>query len=216
VYVTHDQTEAMTLGDRVAVMRSGKLQQVDEPNDLYNRPVNIFVAGFIGSPSMNFTSGTLGDGKLRTWLGDIPLRDELRSALESGRASREVIVGIRPENFEDAKLVPADIRPRGITFRASIDVVESLGSDVFVYFTTEGEQLSTAELDELALDSGKADVGATGISIVARLRADTQVREGEEAELWADVRMIHVFDPATGRNLGFGDNRAEAPTAALT
>src|SRR5215831_15743683 len=102
VYVTHDQTEAMTLGDRVAVMRLGTIQQVASPQELYDRPANLFVAGFIGSPAMNFLPGTVEDGKMRTPLGDIPLHDRLRQALERAKAPRDLIVGIRPENFEDA------------------------------------------------------------------------------------------------------------------
>ncbi|MDT4958182.1 MAG: multiple sugar transport system ATP-binding protein [Pseudonocardiales bacterium] len=203
VYVTHDQTEAMTLGDRVAVMRNGKIQQVGAPQELYGHPENLFVAGFIGSPAMNFMPGKLEDGKLRTRLGDVPLDDEIRRMLEGRDTGRDVILGIRPESFEDASLVPADARGRGITFRAMIDVVESMGSDVFVYFTFEGdnESVSSAELEELARDSGRADTGGTGDQVVARLDAATRVREGSEAELWADVRSIHVFDPASGENL---------------
>jgi multiple sugar transport system ATP-binding protein len=203
VYVTHDQTEAMTLGDRVAVMRNGKIQQVGAPQELYGHPENLFVAGFIGSPAMNFMPGRLEDGKLRTRLGDVPLDDEIRRLLEGRDTGRDVILGIRPESFEDASLVPADARGRGITFRAMIDVVESMGSDVFVYFTFEGdnESVSSAELEELARDSGRADTGGTGDQVVARLDAATRVREGSEAELWADVRSIHVFDPASGENL---------------
>jgi multiple sugar transport system ATP-binding protein len=203
VYVTHDQTEAMTLGDRVAVMRNGKIQQVGAPQELYGHPENLFVAGFIGSPAMNFMPGRLEDGKLRTRLGDVPLDDEIRRMLEGRDTGRDVILGIRPESFEDASLVPADARGRGITFRAMIDVVESMGSDVFVYFTFEGdnESVSSAELEELARDSGRADTGGTGDQVVARLDAATRVREGSEAELWADVRSIHVFDPASGENL---------------
>jgi multiple sugar transport system ATP-binding protein len=203
VYVTHDQTEAMTLGDRVAVMRNGKIQQVGAPQELYGHPENLFVAGFIGSPAMNFMPGRLEDGKLRTRLGDVPLDDEIRRMLEGRDTGRDVLLGIRPESFEDASLVPADARGRGITFRAMIDVVESMGSDVFVYFTFEGdnESVSSAELEELARDSGRADTGGTGDQVVARLDAATRVREGSEAELWADVRSIHVFDPASGENL---------------
>jgi multiple sugar transport system ATP-binding protein len=203
VYVTHDQTEAMTLGDRVAVMRNGKIQQVGAPQELYGHPENLFVAGFIGSPAMNFMPGKLEDGKLRTRLGDVPLDDEIRRMLEGRDTGRDVLLGIRPESFEDASLVPADARGRGITFRAMIDVVESMGSDVFVYFTFEGdnESVSSAELEELARDSGRADTGGTGDQVVARLDAATRVREGSEAELWADVRSIHVFDPASGENL---------------
>ena len=205
VYVTHDQTEAMTLGDRVAVMRSGLLQQVGTPKVLYDSPDNLFVAGFIGSPAMNFLSGTLEEGKLRTSLGDLPLTDRLRQEVERAKGGRTVIVGVRPENFEDASLVQADNRGHGITFRATIDVLESMGSDVFVYLTQGRETgVTAAELEELARDSGRADTGGSGDTIVARLDAATQIREGAEAELWVDARAVHVFDPATGRNLTVG------------
>jgi len=127
--------------------------------------------------------------------------------VESSGSGREVIVGLRPENFEDAALVSADNRPHGITFRTSIDVLESLGSDVFVYFTRElGHGVSSAELEELARDSGRADSSASGETIVARLDAATHVSEGQDAELWVDARAMHIFDPATGRNLSLGDD----------
>ena len=202
VYVTHDQVEALTLGDRVAVMRSGLLQQVGSPAELYHRPYNLFVAGFIGSPAMNFLPGQVEDGKLRTSLGDFPLTDELRRELEGANTGRDVIVGIRPEDFEDAALVPAEARARGITFKTAIDVLESIGSDVFVYFNRGRDtQVSNAELDELAADSGSTDTGADAETVTARLDAATRIREGTDAELWADGAAIHVFDPATGRNL---------------
>jgi multiple sugar transport system ATP-binding protein len=205
VYVTHDQTEALTLGDRVAVMRTGVLQQAASPKELYEQPVNLFVAGFIGSPAMNFMAGTLEEGMLRTSLGEFRLSDRLRREVESSGSGREVIVGLRPENFEDVALVSADNRPHGLTFRASIDVLESLGSDVFVYFTRElGHGVNSAELEELARDSGRADSGASGETIVARLDAATRIREGQDAELWVDARAMHIFDPATGRNLSLG------------
>ena len=201
VYVTHDQTEAMTLGDRVAVMRSGVLQQVGPPQELYNDPANLFVAGFIGSPAMNFMPARVEQGKLRTKLGDIELTDEMRRALESRAGDRDVILGVRPENFEDAALVPTDVQAHGVTFSVSIDVLESMGSDVFAYFTLEGGPAQSAELEELARDSGRADTGSDADQIVARLDAETKVREGESAKLWADSRAIHVFDPSTGENL---------------
>jgi multiple sugar transport system ATP-binding protein len=203
VYVTHDQTEAMTLGDRVAVMRSGKMQQVGAPQELYANPANLFVAGFIGSPAMNFMPGALENGKLQTRMGEIPLDDETRRALEGGGVGRNVILGIRPESFEDAALVPAEARDHGVTFQAAIDVVESMGSDVFAYFTFEGESeaVASADLEELARDSGRADTGGSGDQVVARLDAATGVREGSDAELWADVRSLHVFNPDTGENL---------------
>ena len=204
VYVTHDQTEAMTLGDRVAVMRNGLLQQVGAPQELYGSPLNLFVAGFIGSPSMNFMPATLEEGKLRTKLGDLPVSDAVRRAAESEGTDREVIVGIRPENFEDAALVTADSKDQGITFPATIDVVESMGSDVFVYFTLEGQDpttLDNAELAELAEDSGRTDTGSSADEVVARLDVATKVTEGGKAQLWADARAVHVFDPASGKNL---------------
>jgi multiple sugar transport system ATP-binding protein len=206
VYVTHDQTEAMTLGDRVAVMRGGLLQQVGPPQELYNNPKNLFVAGFIGSPAMNFMPARVEDSRLRTALGEVPLTDALRRAIESrGGGSRDFIIGIRPEAFEDASLVSSDGRKVGMTFRATIDVVESMGSDVFVHFSLDDPLASSAihaaDLDELAQDSGRADTGGRGEHIVARLDAATRVREGDQAELWADVRKLHVFDAQSGDNL---------------
>jgi multiple sugar transport system ATP-binding protein len=206
VYVTHDQTEAMTLGDRVAVMRAGHILQVDSPTELYNRPANLFVAGFIGSPSMNFMAATLEEGMLRSPLGDIPLQGALRSNVEASGASRDVILGIRPEAFEDLALVPETDRANGVAFTASIDVVESMGSDVFAYLTAEGGHAaaSSAELDELARDSGQADIGSGESTIVARLNAETQVQRGGTAQLWADIRALHVFDAKSGANIGLG------------
>jgi multiple sugar transport system ATP-binding protein len=204
VYVTHDQTEAMTLGDRVAVMRLGILQQVGAPQELYAYPANLFVAGFIGSPAMNFMAGTLEQGRLRTALGDFPMGDQLRRTMESKSAERGVIVGIRPEDFEDAALIPQENRSNGVTFPVTIDVLESMGSDVFVYFTledTQADALHSAELDELAQDSGRAESGASGEQVVARLDTATSAREGTQTELWADARKIHVFDPQSGENL---------------
>jgi multiple sugar transport system ATP-binding protein len=216
VYVTHDQVEAMTLGDRVAVMRTGVLQQVGTPKELYDRPVNLFVAGFIGSPAMNFLGGTLEDGMLRTNLGDFRLSGRLRREVESSGTGRDVIVGLRPENFEDAALVAPDNSPNGITFHATIDVLESMGSDVYVYFTQGREQgVNATELEELAEDSGRADTGGSGDTIVARLDAATGIREGQDAGLWVDARAMHVFDPATGRNLSVAaEGGAGGPKAA--
>jgi multiple sugar transport system ATP-binding protein len=204
VYVTHDQTEAMTLGDRLAVMRSGLLQQVGSPQELYENPVNLFVAGFIGSPAMNFMAGTLEEGGVSTGIGQLPLSPALRQALERGNSGRQVIVGIRPENFEDATLVAATDRANGVTFRTAIDVVESMGSDVFVYFTQEsGLSAQTDQLADLAADSGAAEAGSAE-TVTARLDAATRIKEGDDAELWADVRTMHVFDPETGENLTLG------------
>src|SRR3954453_14516116 len=208
VYVTHDQTEAMTLGDRVAVMRSGLLQQVGSPQVLYNEPINLFVAGFIGSPAMNFVPARVEDNKLRTGLGDLPLVDQLRRNLETRNAPRDLILGIRPEAFEDASLVSSDNKAHGVTFRSQIDVVESMGSDNFVYFSLDLGDASVAsrELEELAQDSGRAELGSHDEQIVARLNAESTIKEGAEAELWADGRAIHVFDPESGANLGLSDD----------
>ncbi len=217
VYVTHDQTEAMTLGDRLAVMRSGLLQQVGTPAELYANPVNLFVAGFIGSPAMNFMAGTLEEGSLRTALGSLPVSPALQQALERANVGRDVIVGIRPENFQDALLVQPDLRSQGIMFRATIDVLESMGSDVYVYFTQQsGLSAQVDQLADLAADSGQADTGATEESVTARLDASTQVREGDNAELWADVRAMHIFDPQSGKNLTLDAGTAAAPAAAST
>ena len=204
VYVTHDQTEAMTLGDRVAVMRGGQLQQVGAPQDLYEHPRNLFVAGFIGSPAMNFLEATFEEGRLRTLLGDLPVSDELRKRAEAHEAGRAVIVGVRPEDFEDAALVAEDTKRHGVSFPAVIDVKESMGSDVFVYFnvadTRGGEHLHSAELDELARDSGRSEAGGED-QVVARLDTATSAKEGAESQLWVDARKMHIFDPESGRNL---------------
>ena len=214
VYVTHDQTEAMTLGDRLAVMRSGILQQVGSPHELYENPVNLFVAGFIGSPAMNFMAGTLEEGTLRTSIGDLPLSAQLRRSLESAKTGRQVIVGIRPENFEDAALVQPDMRGHGVTFQANVEVVESMGSDVFVYFTQDsGLSGTTDQLADLADD---ADTGASEETVTARLDPATQIHEGDAAELWADIRTMHIFDPDTGANLSLGTEPAEAAGPAAT
>jgi multiple sugar transport system ATP-binding protein len=198
VYVTHDQTEALTLGDRIAVMRTGLLQQVGSPSELYDAPVNVFVAGFIGSPAMNFLPGTVEDGRVKVTIGDFPLTDELRAS--AGVGGRQVIVGIRPEAFEDASLV-GDDRDRGVTFTASIAVVESLGSEQFVYFDTKGG-IESEHLQELAEDVGREDTGPSEEhTVVARVEAASRIKPGEDAQLWVDASKIHLFDPASGDSL---------------
>jgi multiple sugar transport system ATP-binding protein len=202
VYVTHDQTEAMTLGDRIVVMRGGLVQQIGSPQMLYDTPANLFVAGFIGSPAMNFLPAVLEDGVFRTALGDMRLTDELRRTLEAGDAPREVIMGIRPEHFEDGALVEEHQKGRGALFTAEVDVLESMGSDKFAYFSVEGEQAISDDLADLAADAGTADVpgGDTG-QVVTRLSAASGAREGEAMEVWVDTDKIQVFDPASGKNL---------------
>jgi multiple sugar transport system ATP-binding protein len=213
VYVTHDQTEAMTLGDRVAVMRSGVLQQVGTPADLYNQPTNLFVAGFIGSPAMNFMPGQVEGDTLKLPFADVRLPEGARGAgLESGQS---VIVGIRPESFEDASLT-GDARDRGAVFKADIDLVESMGSELYVYFKVESQRLESEELRELAEDTGAAEVpgGGEGGQVVARLDAASKVKRGEPAELWVDTSKLHFFDSHTGRSLGRRQSSTEASTSA--
>ena len=135
IYVTHDQTEAMTLGDRVAVMRSGVLQQVGSPMELYNAPVNLFVAGFIGSPAMNFMPATVEGDTVKLPFGDVRLPQEMHDRLSQSKG-RQLIAGIRPEHFEDAALV-GEAKDRGSTFRAQIEVVESMGSELYAHFTVD-------------------------------------------------------------------------------
>ena len=199
VYVTHDQTEAMTLGDRVAVMRAGVLQQVGAPAELYADPTNLFVAGFIGSPAMNFMAATLQDGRVKLPFGEVELEGDLREKAASRSGS--VIAGIRPESFEDATLV-GDARDRGTTFRATIDLVESMGSEQYAYFRLESEMVESDELRELAEDAGTTEVPHSGEgNVVARLDAASPVRRGEEVELWVDSTKLHLFDPETGQSL---------------
>ena len=217
IYVTHDQTEAMTLGDRIAVMRAGVLQQVGPPSELYGHPNNLFVAGFIGSPSMNFLSGEIGGDNVHLPIGDVRIPDELRRRLESGPGGgrRGVIAGLRPEHFEDASLVQD--RPRGVTFRAKIDVLESMGSEFYAYFVVQSDQVSSRELEELAQDAGAADLPTTagGVQVTARLAAESRVRQGAEAELWFDSNHLQLFDPESGRSLLAADgapSTAQVPT----
>jgi multiple sugar transport system ATP-binding protein len=213
VYVTHDQTEAMTLGDRVVIMRGGAVQQVGPPQELYDHPRNLFVAGFIGSPSMNFLHAAVEDGHLRTALGDVPIGDRVRRQLDGADAPRELILGIRPEHFEDAALIDDESRRRGLEFEAPVDIVESMGSDKYVYFTVEGERASAAELEELAADAGAADFTGTGSSLVTRLSAESPVREGEPRRVWFNLEKIHLFDPSSGRNLTLHEGRASGALA---
>ena len=196
VYVTHDQTEAMTLGDRVAVMRAGELQQVGAPQELYDEPANLFVAGFIGSPAMNFMPGELKGDRVSLPFGEVPLPDRLRGA--GGAEGRTVVVGIRPESFEDASLAGDG----GATFRAKIDLVESMGSEKYAYLSLESEGVQSDQLEELARDAGMDDVPGAGESqVVARLDAASDISRGDDAELWVDAAKLHLFDPETGESL---------------
>jgi multiple sugar transport system ATP-binding protein len=202
IYVTHDQTEALTLGDRVAVMRSGVLQQVGQPMELYNHPVNLFVAGFIGSPAMNFMPAKVEGDTVRLPFGDVRLPSELHDRVRDAHG-RQLIAGIRPEHFEDAKLT-GEARDKGSTFNATIEVLESLGSELYAHFSvTSDEAIESAELRELAQDAGGGEIPMEGGEgrIVARLDPASEVKQGEEVELWVDASRLQLFDPEDGRNL---------------
>jgi len=217
VYVTHDQTEAMTLGDRVAVMRAGLIQQVDAPSRLYDDPINLFVAGFIGSPAMNFLPARLQGDTLELPFGSAPVPDRLRAALKEGKGgggAREVIVGVRPEHFEDAAIEPD--RPGLLKFRAKVDVVESMGSELYAYFDVEtNQEMQSDELAELAKDAGLEDLPTGGGQhVVARLSADSTAAAGAEAELVLDTTEIKLFDPEGGRSLTYGGGNGGGNGAA--
>src|SRR3954468_2385555 len=195
VYVTHDQTEAMTLGDRVAVLKRGLLQQLATPRELYDHPVNLFVAGFIGSPPMNFLPATLEGNRLKMPFGEVQLDDQRAKAV----AGRDLLlVGIRPEYFDDASLVEENKKPLGSTFTARVDVTEWLGDSQYAYIPYEAPEQVTTQLRELSreLDSEELRTQA-----VVSIDSTSRIREGREAEFWLDARKIHVFDPATGENL---------------
>jgi multiple sugar transport system ATP-binding protein len=201
IYVTHDQTEAMTLGDRVAVMRGGVIQQVGTPEELYERPVNLFVAGFIGSPAMNFLPVHLDDGRLRTPMGDLPLPADVRAKIERSGAGRDLIAGIRPEHLKDAALLGADQRAQGLTFQVLVEVLEWLGAEELAYFRVQGARASARELEELAADSGSTDVPQAGDQLVARLDPASRAREGQKLQLWVDPHRAQLFNPQNGAHL---------------
>ena len=207
VYVTHDQTEAMTLGDRVAVMRAGVLQQVGRPEELYDHPGNVFVAGFIGSPGMNFVSGEVGEGELVTPLARIPLAMLPRDAAGAVTPG-PVVVGIRAEDFTDEPRA-AD-RERSVPSRVMIDVLESTGSDLFAHLAPDGAIEAGATDGGNAISAVASAVRAAGLTadvevrpdVVARLAVGSRVAEGQEAELWIDAARLHLFDPSDGLRVG--------------
>ena len=207
IYVTHDQVEAMTMGDRVAVMNTGNLQQVDTPQVLYDNPVNEFVAGFIGSPSINLVEATLeqSDGRLMVNVGEHRLAvDEQAVRNRSGLSAyigRTVILGIRPENFEDASLdsdAPQDRR-----MKVTCDLTEPLGSEVLVHFSTGAKRIvssaATADVGEDADISlgGEDGDGAGQTRLVARVSPKSRIAEGSEIELAVDTSRLYFFDPET-------------------
>jgi multiple sugar transport system ATP-binding protein len=203
VYVTHDQTEAMTLGHRVAVMLSGVLQQVGSPMELYNNPANLFVAGFIGSPGMNFMPATIDDGVAHLPMVDVPLPQKVREPIGRWAATSKLIAGIRPEDFEDAKNVDGQTRARGTTFQADLDLVEAMGAEFYAHFGVRAERLRSSELKELRDDAGgveeKSDSGDT--VVVARLSPESRARSGQRAELWIDATKLQFFDADSGQAL---------------
>ena len=217
LYVTHDQIEAMTMGDRVAVMRKGEIQQVAPPQALYDRPVNLFVGGFIGSPAMNMVEATLtrsnGSYIVETGGQRLALDQEFvadRSALEA-YAGKKVVLGIRPEDLEDAALVPdtpADKRIHG-----KVELTEALGSEIMAHFTVDAPPALTEDVKELAEDIGaehtvKQAEEETHTTMVGRFDPRSQVKEGETAEVAVDTRGLHFFDPESG--LGIYEKRGEA------
>ncbi|KRA38420.1 MULTISPECIES: ABC transporter ATP-binding protein [unclassified Nocardioides] len=194
VYVTHDQTEAMTLGDRVAVLKRGILQQLATPRELYENPGNLFVAGFIGSPPMNFLPATVEGTSVQLPFGKVEIPPD-KAERVAGRGL--LIAGIRPEHFEDASLASADARP-GSTFRAKVDVVEWLGNETYAYIPFESPDEVTKQLQQLEKD---LDGEAMRTQLVVSLDGASRIKEGEEAEIWVDGRRIHLFEPSTGENL---------------
>jgi multiple sugar transport system ATP-binding protein len=210
IYVTHDQTEAMTLGHRVAVMKKGVLQQVAPPQELYERPVNLFVAGFIGSPAMNLLLGTLrraDDGTARLHLGDqtldVPAETLVDRPRLAGYYDRQLAVGIRPEDLGDATLAGTT---EGASLRAKVDLTEALGSDLLAHVRVDVPAVVTDDTKELDRDSGAADLAAgagesAGTVLVARFSPRSRVHEGDTIAIAVDVGRLHFFDPDDGRSI---------------
>jgi multiple sugar transport system ATP-binding protein len=211
IYVTHDQTEAMTMGDRVAVLRKGVLQQTDTPQTLYEHPVNVFVAGFIGSPAMNLLEATLTatGGSMAVEFGGftVPVPDEVLASRPALReyGGRQIVLGIRPEDMEDASLVSNSPAERRIT--STVDLREALGSDVIVHVTINTPHALTEEVKELADDVGlesldrvKAAEGGSS-SVLARLNPRTLANKGDRIDLVVDTHRLHFFDADDGSGI---------------
>jgi multiple sugar transport system ATP-binding protein len=196
VYVTHDQTEAMTLGDRVVVMHGGIAQQIGTPGELYERPANLFVAGFIGSPAMNFFPATLTATGLTLSFGEVTLAPEVQQVIAQHPTPQNVIVGVRPEHLADATLIDAYQRIKALIFEVKVELVESLGSDKYVYFTTAGPAVRAAQLDELETEGEVREN-----HFVARVSAESKVAIGQSVELAFDTTKLVVFDADSGANL---------------
>jgi multiple sugar transport system ATP-binding protein len=212
VYVTHDQTEAMTLGDRVAVLRKGELQQVASPRELYESPANLFVAGFIGSPPMNFLPAAVRGDQLRLPFLDCALRSEVTGKVSDGQI---LIAGIRPEYFEDAALVDERKRDRGVTFEVEVDVTEWLGNEQYAFIPYEAPADIAHQLADLERE---LDSEQMRTQMVVSLDPMSRVRDGQKATLWLDPTRILLFDPRTGENLtrrAPDDGHAETADAAI-
>ena len=204
IYVTHDQVEAMTMSDRIAVMRNGRLQQFAPPQEVYARPANAFVGGFIGSPSMNLLEGTIqrSNGDISVLLGDQRLA--LDAAVLQQRPllgqydDKEVIVGIRPESIHDAALVRAE-RP-DVVLHGTVELREALGPELFIHFTAPQVQAAdTASIADLPRDTSTLGMnGDSGAMLVGRFDASTQVHEGGAVDAVVDTTSLHFFDPKTG------------------
>jgi multiple sugar transport system ATP-binding protein len=213
IYVTHDQVEAMTMGQRVAVMRKGELQQVAEPQELYDQPVNLFVGGFIGSPAMNMLEATLEreNGQLAANFGSQQLA--ISDAAEAARPAlrdfegKMVIVGIRPEHLEDPAIARDDAQPK---LRGKVVLREALGSEIMVHFTVDARPALTEDVRELAADVGGELPSVTHeTTVVARFNARSRVREGEEADVAVDTSELHFFDPESGLGIYGKDTKKE-------
>ena len=196
VYVTHDQTEAMTLGDRVVVMHGGAAQQIGTPDELYERPANLFVAGFIGSPAMNFFPATLTPTGLTLPFGEAMLTSEVQGVIAQHPRPGNIIVGLRPEHLADASLIDGYQRIKALTFEVKVELVESLGADKYLYFTTSGWDVHAAQLDELAAEGEVSEN-----HFVARVPAESKAALGQSIELAFDTTKLAVFDADSGVNL---------------
>ncbi|GAA2026835.1 sn-glycerol-3-phosphate ABC transporter ATP-binding protein UgpC [Pseudokineococcus marinus] len=204
VYVTHDQTEAMTLGDRVAVLRKGELQQVASPRELYEEPVNLFVAGFIGSPPMNFLPAQLSGTTLSLPFGDVEISADVARRAEGAEF---LIAGLRPEHVEDAETLEGPRRERGTTFEVDVDVTEWLGNELYAYVPFSPDERVAAKLAEL---DKELDGESMRHQMVVTLDARSRVRDGDRARLWFDPASLHLFDPSTGESLTRDEERARA------
>jgi multiple sugar transport system ATP-binding protein len=198
VYVTHDQTEAMTLGDRVAVLKRGLLQQLATPRELYEQPVNLFVAGFIGSPPMNFLPATVKGDSVELPFGSVKI-----PAAKAERAQDKglLIAGIRPEYFDDASVVDQAKRANGSTFRAKVDVTEWLGNEAYAYIPFEAPPEVQEQLQQLEKD---LDGESMRTQLVISLDGASRISAGDDAEIYVDSSKMHLFDPASGDNLTVG------------